>query len=121
PRGGHAARRGHGRNDCQTASALRGRRHGGAGLSSDRHPGSGQPRDRDLRPLRARSAGVEPMSQTSTAPEETPTGPRVDQRGLAEPDVTAPKTAVITGERAELDAAELKIGRAACREGVWTR
>ncbi|HLU56029.1 MAG TPA: hypothetical protein VKZ81_11260 [Pseudonocardia sp.] len=47
------------------------------------------------------------MTQTSTAPEETRTGPRVDQRGLAEPDVTAPKTAVITGERAELDAAEL--------------
>ena len=31
----------------------------------------------------------------------------VDHRGLAEPDATAPKTAVITGTSAEFDAAEL--------------
>jgi glutamate synthase domain-containing protein 3 len=39
---------------------------------------------------------VEQMTQTG-----------VDQRGLAEPDATAPRTATITGGTAELDAAEL--------------
>lgn len=37
----------------------------------------------------------------------TRTTARVDQRGLAEPDTTAPLTAVISGSSAELDAAEL--------------
>jgi methylamine---glutamate N-methyltransferase subunit B len=52
---------------------------------------------------------VEPITQTSTAhdSDEAQSRTRVDQRGLAEPDAKAPKTATITGETAELDAAEL--------------
>ena len=48
------------------------------------------------------------MTQT-TAESDTAQQPgtRVDQRGLAEPDATAPMTATITGEKAELDAAGL--------------
>lgn len=50
---------------------------------------------------------------------------RQDIRGLAEPDVTDPKTAVVTGDTAELDAAELstrqinlELRRLVYREGV---
>ena len=45
------------------------------------------------------------MQPTTTT--DTPTRTEVDQRGLAEPDATAPGTATITGETAELDAADL--------------
>jgi methylamine---glutamate N-methyltransferase subunit B len=44
------------------------------------------------------------MSQV-TAPRER--SGRYDIRGLAEPDATAPKTAIVTGDSAEFDAAEL--------------
>jgi glutamate synthase domain-containing protein 3 len=45
------------------------------------------------------------INGATTADTQTRTG--VDQRGLAEPDATAPGTATIIGETAELDAADL--------------
>jgi hypothetical protein len=47
------------------------------------------------------------MTQPTTTTADTQTRTGVDQRGLAEPDATAPGTATIIGETAELDAADL--------------
>lgn len=49
---------------------------------------------------------MEQVTQEAPAGVAAPTG-RYDIRGLAEPDATAPKTAVVTGQTAELDAADL--------------
>jgi methylamine---glutamate N-methyltransferase subunit B len=50
---------------------------------------------------------VEPVTDAPVDPATTGGSGRYDVRGLAEPDATAPKTAVISGDTAELDAAEL--------------
>src|SRR5206468_10369581 len=70
-----------------------------ARLRGGRDPRRPRPRDRHPRPLRAGSAGVEPVKIS------------YDVRGLAEPDAQAPGTATVErgadGARATFDAAEL--------------
>src|SRR5262249_8545270 len=96
---GRRARHGQGRDGGQAAGALRVAGAGGARLRGGRDPGRARPRDRHLRPLRARSNGVEPVKIS------------YDARGLAEPSAQAPKTATVTrgadGATAVFDAADL--------------
>src|SRR5262249_16728714 len=99
--GGHRrrARRGQGRDGGQAAGSLRVAGTGRAGLRGGRDPGRDRPRDRYLRPVRAPSAGVDPVKIS------------YDARGLAEPHAQAPENAIIEGEgdarTAVFDAADL--------------
>src|SRR5207253_9408034 len=68
-------------------------------VGRDRDPSRDRPRDRDLRPLRARGAGMD-----SLVGERRIT---YDARGLAEPHAEAPRVAEIDGTVARFDAKDL--------------
>ena len=93
------ARRGEGRDGCEAARPLRGRRHRRAGLGGDRDPRHRRPRDRDVRSLRGRGDGVDSASRRRMI--------TYDARGLVEPDDTVPRIAEIDGDRAVFDAKSL--------------
>src|SRR5699024_5712732 len=106
---------------------LRERRRGGHGFRGRRDPRRHGARDRYVRPVRGGGDGVESLTTTEQGTRQMTSdrSARQDIRGLAEPDVTDPKTAVVTGDTAELDAAELstrqinlELRRLVDREGV---